>query len=186
LGEAPPGGTSWTRVYRWDSDGWRTWSGEVRGRPGPIVFGVLLVLVGIGLLVELFIPELSFFSLVILAAGIALGYGWLYRGVIGATVPALVLVGWALASLGGDLGVLPGDGWTALFVGLALVLAGVAGRVQHVRRDWAFWVGGLLTLIGLADASDVLPVAIDLGVLVPLAIIGLGIYLVWRGRASFA
>jgi hypothetical protein len=150
------------------------------------VFGILLVLVGIGLLVELLVPELSFFSLVILALGIALGFAWLVRGVIGATVPSLVLVGWAAASLGGELDILPGDGWTALFVGVALLLAGVAGRIQHAPRDWAFWVGGLVTLIGLADASDVLPGSFDLAVLVPLAIIALGIFLVWRGRASFA
>jgi hypothetical protein len=150
------------------------------------VFGILLVLVGIGLLIELAFPALSFFSLVILAIGIALAYAWLVRGVLGATVPALVLTAWAIASLGGDLDVLPGDGWTALFVGLALVVAGVAGRLQLARRDWAFWVGGILAVIGLSDASDVLPASFDLAVLIPLAIIGLGAYLVWRGRSSFA
>jgi hypothetical protein len=167
-----------------DADGWRSWSGEVRGRPGPIVFGVLLVLVGIGLLVELAVPALSFFSLLILAAGIALGYAWLVRGVLGATVPSLLLIGWAAARLGSELGVLPGDGWTALFVGAALLLAGVAGRVQHAPRDWALWVGAVVAIIGLADATDVLGATFDLGVLVPLAVIGLGVYLVWRGRSS--
>jgi hypothetical protein len=173
-------------VYRWDSDGWRSWSAGARGRPGPIIFGILLVLVGIGLLVELFVPALSFFSLVILGVGIALAYAWLVRGALGATVPSLVLIGWAAASLGSELGVLPGDGWTALFVGLGLVLAGVAGRLQRAPRDWAFWIGGIVAIIGLADASDVLPTSFDLAVLVPLAIIGLGAYLVWRGRSSFA
>jgi hypothetical protein len=151
-----------------------------------VIFGILLVLLGIGLLIELAFPALSFFSLVILAIGIALAYAWLVRGVIGATVPALVLIGWAAASLGGDLGLLPGDGWTALFVGLALIVAGIAGRVQLARRDWAFWVGGILAIIGLADASDVMPASLDLAVLVPLAIIGLGVYLIWRSQARVA
>jgi hypothetical protein len=173
-------------MYRFDSEGWRTWSTDARGRPGPIVFGILLLLVGVGLLVEMAVPELSFFSLVILAAGLALAYAWLARGVLGATVPALVLIGWGAARLAGELGALPGDGWTALFVGLGLLAAGVAGRVQRAPRDWAFWVGGLVTIIGLADASDVLPGTFDLAVLVPLAIIGLGAVLIWRNRASLA
>jgi hypothetical protein len=150
------------------------------------LFGILLVLVGVGLLIELFVPALSFFSLVILAAGIALGYAWLGRGVLGATVPSLLLIGWGLARLGDELGLLPGDGWLALFVGIAFILAGVAGRLQQTRRDWAFWIGAVLAIIGLADATDLAPGAIDLGVIVPLAVIALGVYLVWRNRSSYA
>ena len=131
-------------MYRWDSEGWRTWSTGAPGRPRPAFLGILLVLVGVGLLIELVVPALSFFSLVILAVGIALAYAWLGRGILGATVPSLVLIGWGLARLGDELGVLPGDGWLALFVGIAFILAGVAGRMQLARRDWAFWVGGLL------------------------------------------
>ena len=168
----PPHGPAWGRVYRFDSRGWRTWSTQSPGRPRPIIFGILLVLIGIGLLVELFVPALSFFSLVILSAGIALAYAWLGRGVLGATVPALVLIGWAAARLGGELGVLPGDGWATLFVGLALLVAGIAGRVQHAPRDWALWVGAVVTIIGLADAADLMPGSFDLAVLVPLAVIG--------------
>jgi hypothetical protein len=173
-------------MYRWDSEGWRTWSTGAPGRPRPAFLGILLVLVGVGLLIELFVPALSFFSLVILAAGIALGYAWLGRGLLGATVPSLVLIGWGLARLGDELGVLPGDGWLALFVGVAFILAGVAGRMQRVRRDWAFWIGAVLAIIGLADATDLAPGTFDLGVLVPLAVIAFGVYLVWRNRSSYA
>jgi hypothetical protein len=173
-------------MYRWDSGSWRTWSTTTQGRPRPAFLGILLVLVGVGLLIELFVPALSFFSLVILAAGIALGYAWLGRRILGATVPSLVLIGWGLARLGDELGVLPGDGWLALFVGIAFILAGVAGRVQLARRDWAFWIGGILAVIGLADATDLTPGTYDLAVLVPLAVIAFGVYLVWRNRSSYA
>ena len=100
-------------------------------------FGALLLALGIGLLVEQLVPELSFWSLVILALGGAFAVAWLLGRVVGATVPALVLIGWGLARIGSELGYLTGDGWALLFVGIALLLAWALGRVQHARRDWA-------------------------------------------------
>ena len=52
------------RVYRWDSSrGSFPW------------FAILLLVLGIGLLIEILIPDLSFGSLIILAAGILIGFG---------------------------------------------------------------------------------------------------------------
>jgi hypothetical protein len=175
----PPDGSDWRARYRTDQSvpEWRAWTWTSTGRRTPLL-GILLVVVGIGLVLELFIPELSILSLAILAAGAAFGFAWLARGIVGATVPALVLCAWALARLGAELGLLAGEGWTLLFVGLAFLAGWGLGRVQEAPRQWALWVGGVLALIGLADASDALHLGFDLGIVVPLVLIGVGVYLI--------
>lgn len=159
------------RVYSWSSSG--------RSFPW---FAVLLLVLGIGLLIELAIPDLSFGSLIILAAGLAFGAAWLFGKVVGATMPALVLTGWGLADVGSDLGILPGDGWGTLFIGLAFLIGWGLSRYQDTRREWALWLGAILAIIGLADVSDALPFDLSLTVIIPLAIIGLGLYLILRSR----
>lgn len=159
----------------------RTYSWSSAGRQYPWL-AVLLLVLGIGLLIEIAIPDLSFSSLIILAAGLAFGAAWLFGHVSGATMPALVLTGWGLAGVGTDLEILTGDGWTTLFIGLAFLIGWGLGRFQRVRREWALWVGAILSLIGLADVSDTLPFDVSLAVVIPLAIIGIGLYLIFRDR----
>ena len=166
------------RVYRWSSS----------GRQFPW-FAVLLLVLGIGLLIEITFPDLSFGSLIILAAGVVFGVAWLFGRVVGATMPALVLTAWGLASVGSDFDVLVGDGWTTLAIGAAFLIGWVVGRFQAVRRTYALWIGLVLGVIGLADVSDSLPFDLGIAVVIPLVMIGLGVYLVWqsgvlRGRFS--
>ena len=118
---------------------------------------MLLLVLGMGLLIELLIPDLSFGSLLILAAGLAFGAAWLWGHIVGATMPALVLIAWGLASLGRDFEVLTGDGWNTLFIGIAFLIGWGLGRFQRVRREYALWIGAVLAIIGLADVSDRLP-----------------------------
>jgi hypothetical protein len=167
----PPRGTAGAQ--------WQSWTWTARSRPLPWAGAIVLAL-GIGLLVEQLVPELSFWSLVILALGGVFAAVWLLRRVVGATVPALVLIAWGLAGIGSELGYLPGDGWTALFVGIALLIAWAIGRFQHARRDWALVLGAILGLIGIADASDSLPFSLDAAIVIPIALIGAGIWLIWR------
>jgi hypothetical protein len=168
---APPPGQPTMRVYSWSSS----------GRSFPWL-AVLLLVLGIGLLIELLVPDLSFGSLIILAAGLAFGVAWLYGKAVGATMPALVLTGWGLAGVLTDVGVLTGDGWGTLSIGLAFLIGWGLGRYQHARREWALWLGLILGLIGLADVSDTLPFDVSLVVIIPLAMIGIGVYLVFRNR----
>lgn len=179
----PPDGTDWRTRYRPDqgTPEWRSWTWTSTTGRAPLL-GILLVIVGLGLVIEMLIPALSVLSLVILAVGAAFAFAWLARGIVGATIPALVLCAWALARLGMELGFLSGEGWTLLFVGLAFLAGWAVGRVQEVPRQWALWVGALLALIGLVDASDALPFAFDLAILVPLVLIGVGAYLIARQR----
>jgi hypothetical protein len=168
---APPPQQPYARVYSWSSS----------GRSFPWL-AVLLLVLGIGLLIELLIPDPRFGSLILLAAGLAFGAAWLFGKVVGATMPALVLTGWGLADVLTDLEVVTGDGWGTLFIGVAFLIGWGLGRYQHVRREWALWIGSILGLIGLADVSDTLPFDVSLTVIIPLAMIGIGAYLVLRGR----
>lgn len=177
--QGPPGGPQdpYVRVYRWSSSG-----------PSFPWFAILLLVLGLGLLIEIAFPDLSFGSLIILAAGLAFGAAWLFGHVIGATMPALVLTAWGLASVLGDFDVLVGDGWTTLFIGVAFLLGWVLGSAQQVRRQYALVIGLVLGVVGLADVSDSLPFDLGIAVVIPLVMIGLGVYLVWqsgvfRGRA---
>ena len=168
--QAPPG-PPYVRVYRWDSSrGSFPW------------FAILLLVLGVGLLIEILIPDLSFGSLLIFAAGLAFGAAWLFGRIVGATMPALVLTAWGLASVGRDFDVLTGDGWNTLLIGLAFLIGWLLSRVQHVRREYALWVGVILTIIGLADTSDALPFDVSFAIIIPVVMIGLGIYLVWQSR----
>lgn len=159
------------RVYRWDSSrGSFPW------------FAILLLVLGVGLLIEILVPDLSFGSLLILAAGLAFAAAWLWGHTVGATMPALVLTAWGLASIGRDFEVLTGDGWNTLFIGFAFLIGWALGRVQRVRREYALWIGLVLAIIGLADTSDTLPFDLSFAVIIPLVMIGLGIYLAWQSR----
>jgi len=186
---APPGPGPWSghqeaggygtpprvRVWSWSS------SGAPGTRPFPW-FAILLLVLGVGLLVEMLVPDLSFGSLIILAAGLACGAAWLIGHMQGATMPALVLTAWGLASVGTDLGILVGDGWTALFLGLAFLAGWALAGYQRVRRQWALVLGAIFAIIGLADVSDALSLSLDIAVVIPLAMIGIGVYLVLRDR----
>jgi hypothetical protein len=143
---------------------------------------ILLLLLGVGLLMELLIPDLSIGSLVILAAGLAFGAAWLVGRRTSATMPALVLTAWGLAGVGTDTGVLVGDGWASLSIGLAFLAGWALGRAQATRRDWALVVGCVLAAIGLADVSDALPFDVGIAAIIPVALIAVGAYLIIRDR----
>jgi hypothetical protein len=175
-----PGFRSWTaRPVGDDGPEWQAWS-WTSGRRGFSWLGVLLVLLGVALLIQAVVPQVSFTSLLLAALSVAFGSAWLIGGWKGATIPTLVLGAWALARLGGEFDVVEGDGWTPLLVGIALVAAWALGRVQAIRREWALWVGLALVLWGLASVTDVLPGSWDL--LWPLLLVGLGVFLIARRR----
>lgn len=167
---------------RWSA----TWilhgDGEPSGRGAGTWLGVLLVVIGGVLLLEQLIPGLSLVSLALLGLGAIFAWLWLVRGVVGATVPALVLIGWALARLAVEVGPLTGDGWVPLFVGAGLLVAWAVGREQGARRQWALWLGGLLVLVGAVDATDLLPGVLDAEVLIGLAIIAVGLWFIFVRR----
>lgn len=160
---------------------WAAWSWSSNRGSFPW-FGILLVALGLVLLVEHLVPELGLFTLLMLAAGLGLGAAWLLRGHAAATTPALVLVAWALSRMGQELSILNGEGWTPLLVGVALLATWGLARVQSASRNWALLIGAILLLIGAADVLDTLPAGVDLQIVVPLAVITLGAWLLIRSR----
>lgn len=158
------------RFYSWSSSG-----------PSIPWFAILLVVLGIGLLVQE-LTGLGFMAIVVLAFGIALALLWLWRGVIGATVPALVLIAWGGVNVLADAGVVSGDGWSTLAVGVAFLLGWGLARFQATRRNWALWIGAILALIGLSEVSEILPTDIDGAAAMAIVLIGLGLFLIARSR----
>ncbi len=167
-----PEGTAWG----WFGGGGRSFS----------VLGVLLVLLGIGLLIRFVQPAISLTSLILLALGIASGAVWLLGGVRGAFVPAALLLALASARLVVELGIVAGDGWTALFLGLGLGAIWVVGRWQRAKREWALWLGVILVSIGLAQIALREVGFQDFGLLWPALIIVIGGALLLRSRMSAA
>lgn len=161
---------------------WAAWGWAGGGRPFSWL-GVFLILIGAALLVQQIQPAIGLTSLLVLAMGLAFGAAWLIGGAGWALVPGAVLLALAAARLGGELGYVTGDGWSALFVGIALLAVWVIGMVRGSRRGWTLWVGAILGLIGLAQVSDRIPGLPDLGWLWPAAIIAIGGALLLRARS---
>lgn len=168
--QTPPPGGGYVRYYSWSGSG-----------PGVPWFAILLLVLGIGLLFQE-LTGLGFIPVVVLGLGIALLVAWLWRGVVGATVPGLVLSAWGAANVLADLDVLTGDGWSTLFVGVAFLLGWVLGRYQAARRTWALWLGTILGLVGLSEVADLLPVEVDGAAVMAIVLIGVGLLLIARSR----
>ncbi len=165
---------------------WAAWQSFSGGGRSAWLVGALLVLVGLGLLIQQIQPAISLTSLLLLAVGIALGAVWLVGGVRGAFVPAALLLSLALARLVVELGIVSGGGWTALFLGLGLLVIWAVGRWQGAKREWALWVGAILFLIALAQMSLRAAGFRDLGLLWPALIILIGGALLVRARTRGA
>ncbi len=146
--------------------------------------GVFLILIGIALLIQRAQPAISFSTLILLALGLAFGAAWLVGRSRGALIPAAVLLGLGGAGLARELEYVSGSGWNELFLGGALLVAWALGYLQHIRREWTLWVGGILVLIGFAQTSDRIAGLPDLEWLWPAAIIVVGVILLARSRTG--
>jgi hypothetical protein len=161
---------------------WQAWTWTSSGKRGISWLGLLLVLLGGALVLMQLLPGVTFTSLLLAALAIVFGAAWLVGGWTGATLPTLALGAWSGARILSELGYLDGDGWTPLFVGVALIAAWALASVQHVRRAWAMWVGLALVIFGLAGIGDLLPNGWDL--LWPVVLVGLGLFLIVRRRPA--
>lgn len=174
------------REERWDaSDWWARWDrGRWAGGPGagarpPFPWpGVFIVLLGAGLLVRQLDGRLSLTAVVLLALGLTFVAYWLVRRSTRPLVPALLLLSLAAGRLFADLGIVDGDGPTALLLGAALLVVWAAGWRRGRRQGWALWLGGILLLVGAAQTSSGVPGLPDVSGLWPLVVVGVGILLI--------
>ena len=168
-GGPPPGGAQ-VRYYSWSGAG-----------PSVPWFAILLLVLGVGLLFQE-LTGLGFIPVVVLALGVVFAVLWLWRGIIGATMPALVFIAWGGANVLADAGVVEGDGWSMLFVGVAFLIGWALARFQQARRTWALWIGTILAIIGLSEIGGVLPTEVDGAAVMGIGLIALGIFLIARSR----
>ena len=168
-----------------DSSGW-SWDGRGRGRGIPWL-GVLLVLVGIALLVQYFVPGLSAGTLVLLAIAVAFLAGWLIGGAWAAMVPALLVLALGVAELIEDLALFgpPGEdvpGLASSALAIALVAIWLISAARGRRSMWPLWGAAIFGLIGLAQLSGRLVGIPSLSGLWPVLIILVGVLLLLNAR----
>jgi hypothetical protein len=172
-----------------DQPEWWGWSWDSRRRGFPLL-GVLLVLIGIGLLLQYVFPTVSIGTLILLAIGLAFLAAWLIGRSWFAMVPGYLVLALGVAELLEDLAVfkpahqdVPGLGSTALAVGFLAIF--ITARLSGRRWTWPIWAAAVFGLIGIAQLSAFIALP-QFGALVPVLIIVLGIVVLlnWQRRAA--
>ena len=169
-GGRPPGDAA-PRVYTWE------WGPDQTRRPGLPWIGIFLLVFGGLLLVQQLYPQAqSVGSVLVLAIGIAFlirwamtrGTGSLYAGAI---MTALAVPG-ALTNAG-----LGREGLGTLSLGVAFLFIALVRATSGGGIGWQAWFGGLLAVIG---GVNLVQPQVG-GLIVPLALVVLGVVLVFSG-----
>ena len=160
---------------------WTGWTWARRGWNFPWL-GVLLVLVGVGLLVQYLVPGVGAGTLILLAIGLAFFAAWLIGRSWIAMVPGLLILALAAARLIDDLGIYTGPGTTALCLAGAFGLIWLIGYSRGQRGSWSLWGLAVFGLIGLVQASERIVGLPELGALWPIVVIVLGVLLLVAAR----
>jgi hypothetical protein len=162
---------------------WRAWSWASRGRGFPWL-GVLLVLVGIGLLIQQVFPGVSVGSLVLLAIGLAFLAGWIFGGSWFSMIPGVLLVALAVGRLVSELGIYTGPGTTAAALAIGFLIVWLLGQSRNQRHTWALWGAGIFGVIALIQAAGRIAGIPELGNLWPVVIIVIGVLLLINARRT--
>ncbi len=159
------------RVHSWE------WGPDRARRPGLPWIGIFLLVFGGLLLLQQLYPEArSIGSVVVLAIGLAFlvkwaisrGTGSLYAGAI---ITALAVPG-ALTEAGVER-----DGLGTLSFGIAFLFIAAVRAASGGGVGWQAWFGGLLALLG---GVNVITPEVG-GLILPLALVGLGVALLLGG-----
>jgi hypothetical protein len=171
-----------------DRQEWRGWSWDSR-RPGYPLLGVLLVLIGIGLLVQYVFPVVSVGTLILLAIGIALLSAWLIGRSWVAMVPGFLVLALGIGELLEDLAAFrPAGqdvpGLASSMLAIAFLVIFVVARASGRHWTWPIWMAAIFGLIGIAQLSAFVALP-QFGAFVPVLIIVLGLVVLfnWRQRA---
>lgn len=160
---------------------WGGWWMARRGWNFPWL-GVLLVLVGVGLLIQYFVPTVTSGTLVLAAIGLAFLAAWAVGGSRWAVVPGALMLALATSGLVRDLGVYNGPGVTALALAAAFGLIWLIGYSRGVRSVWPLWGLAIFGLIGAVQVSGRITAIPELGALWPVVIIIVGVLLLLSAR----
>jgi hypothetical protein len=160
---------------------WLAWSWSSRGRRFPWL-GVLLVLIGLGLLIQYFLPTVTVGTIVILALGLAFLTAWLVGGSWFSMVPGVLVTALSVGRLVGELGVYNGPGLTALALAVGFIVIWLLAYQRQRRYGWALWGAAIFALIGAVQVSGRLSGIPELGAFWPVVIIVIGLLLVLSAR----
>ena len=162
------------------------WTGQTwthKGRNFPWL-GILLVLVGVALLIQVALPAntITAGTVLLLAIGAAMTAGWLFGGSWFAAIPGLLLLALGVARLISELKIYDGPGITALSLAGAFVLIWAIGLARDRRSRWPLVAAAVLGLIGAVQVSGRLANIPELGVVWPVVIIIVGVLLLISAR----
>lgn len=166
---------------------WWGWTSDSHRRGFPLL-GVLLVLIGVGLLLQYVFPQVSIGTLILIAIGLAFLAAWLIGRSWFAMIPGFLVLALAVGELLEDMAVfkpagqdVPGLASTALAVGFVAIM--VSARLSGRRWTWPIWAAAIFGLIGIAQLSAFVALP-QFGALVPILIIVLGVAVLlnWQRR----
>ena len=160
---------------------WAAWSWGRRGWNFPWL-GVLLVLVGAGLLIQYFVPNVSVGTLVLTAIALSFLAAWLFGRSRWALIPGLIILALAVAGLSRELNIYAGPGLTAFALAAAFLLIWVLDYARGVRSTWPLWGLAIFGLIGFVQVSGRIVDIPQLGALWPVVIIVIGVLLLLSAR----
>ena len=116
------------------------------------------------------------------ALGVALVVAWVMGRSRIALWPGAILLGYGAAVLLLGLGVLSGNGWTTLGIGVGFLAGWLAAWVRRGASTWPLLIAGLFVLVGAAQLVAELPELQGLDRYVaPVVVIGLGALLILAG-----
>jgi hypothetical protein len=166
-----------TDTTDWTGESWRH-----RGRSFPWL-GILLVLVGVGLLIQAALPTyVSAGTVLLFAIGVALVAGWLFGGSWFAAIPGLLLLALGVARLIAELNIYVGPGTTALSLAAAFLFIWIIGLARDRRSRWPLVAAAALGLIGFIQVAGYLQNIPELGIVWPVVIIVIGVLLMIAAR----
>ena len=168
-----------THVVTWE------WGSGRDDRPGLPWFGIFLVIFGGLLLLQQLSPDFrEAGSVLVLAIGLAFLVSWLANRRTSALYIGAIITAIALSNVLSDAGVISGDGWGTLFLGIAFLAIALIRAAGRGGWGWQLIVGGLLTLSGGSTVASHTPGFPDIARYAwPLAILILGIALLLQAAS---
>jgi hypothetical protein len=140
------------QAYGWS---WGTdWNREGERRGNVPWIGIFLVVFGLILLVDRLPGARLAFSAFILAAGLAMLVAWLIKRRVWWLYAGAIVTALALPGVLQEGGVIRGDGWGTLFLGLAFLGIALVRAASGAGTGWQLLVGSILTAIGALRVAE--------------------------------
>ncbi len=159
------------RVYTWE------WGPDQARRPGLPWIGIFLLVFGGLLLVQQLYPQAQGLgSLLVLAIGLAFLIRWAMTRGTGSLYAGAIITALAVPGVLTRAGV-ESDGLGTFSFGVAFLFIAAVRAASGGGLGWQAWFGGLLVLLG---GVNMITPEVG-GLIVPLALLGLGLVLVFGG-----